>query len=69
MSVYKKIIKGDIMYTTEFFEYLNSLTDFTVYQYACEAWDSMTDKERFNCTPEMMDAYIKDTYLAVSEME
>lgn len=57
------------MFTTEFLEYLNSLTDLTDYQYACEAWDSMTNEEQFNCTPEKMDAYIKDTYLAVSEME
>ena len=57
------------MYTTEFLEYLKNLTDFTDYWYACEVWDSMTSEEQFNCTPEKMDAYIKDTYLAVSEME
>ena len=57
------------MYTTEFMEYLNSLTDLTDYKYACEAWDSMTDSEKFHCMPEKMDAYIKDTYFAVSEME
>ena len=57
------------MYTTEFLEYLNSLTDLTGYQYACEVWDSMTDSEKFRCTPERMDAYIQDTYIAVSEME
>lgn len=57
------------MYTTEFIEYLQNLTDFTDYHYACEAWDSMIDSEKFRCTPEKMDAYIQDTYLAVSEME
>ena len=53
----------------EFEEYLNTLTDFTDFQYACEAWDSMTNAEQKKCTPEDMNAYIKDTYEAVLEME
>lgn len=57
------------MQKAEFDTYLSSLTDLTDYRYAREAWDSMTDSEKFRCTPEKMDAYIKDTYLAVSEME
>lgn len=59
------------MNNSEFFYYLVDVRqkDFTAYQYACEIWDSMTDSEKLKCTPEKMDAYIKDTYLAVSEME
>ena len=57
------------MNTMDLYEYLNSLTDLTDYHYACEVWDSMTKTEQLNCTPEKMDAYIKDTYIAVSEME
>jgi hypothetical protein len=29
----------------------------------------MTDIEKERCTPKMMDGYIADTYVAVSEME
>ena len=53
----------------EFDEYLDTLTDFTDSQYAWEAWESMTKIEKEKCTPEDMNAYIEDTYLAVSEME
>lgn len=57
------------MTTREFDEYLDALTDFTDSQYACEAWHSMTEIEKEKCTSEQMNAYIEDTYLAVSEME
>jgi hypothetical protein len=57
------------MTSKEFEQYLNDLTDLTDYQYACETWDSMTDIEKERCTPKMMDGYIADTYVAVSEME
>lgn len=57
------------MSRTEFEEYLNKLYNPTDYQYACEAWHSMTKLEQLKCTPSIMDGYIKDTYLAVSEME
>lgn len=58
-----------MMFDTEFDEYLSKLIGLRDFQYACEAWDSMTKAERLKCTPEIMDEYIKDTYLAVSEME
>lgn len=62
-------IEVAVVNTMDLYEYLNSLTDLTDYHYACEVWDSMTKTEQLNCTPEKMDAYIKDTYIAVSEME
>lgn len=56
----------------EFNEYLDSLQNRVGWldcQYACEVWGSMTETEKKECTPEKMNAYIEDTYLAVSEME
>jgi hypothetical protein len=56
----------------EFNEYLDALQNRVGWldcQYACEVWDSMTETEKKECTPERMNAYIEDTYLAVSEME
>lgn len=56
----------------EFNGYLDSLQNRVGWldcQYAWETWNSMTETEKKECTPEKMDAYIADIYLAVSEME
>ena len=43
--------------------------DFEDNQLAWEVWYSMTEEERDRCTPERMNNYIADTYLAIAEME
>lgn len=45
------------------------IRDLRDYWYACEIWTTMTEEERAACTPEQMDKYIADTYLAIEEME
>lgn len=53
----------------EFSEFVKTLYDFEDYQYACECWDSLTDKEKEKCTVEDVLRDIQGTYEAISEME
>ena len=57
------------MTQNEFSKFLDTLTDITDVQYACECWDSLTDKERAEHTANDVLADIQGTYEAVAEME
>ena len=57
------------MTQNEFDKFLKTLYDTTDVQYACECWDSLTDKERAEHTVNDVLADIRGTYEAVAEME
>lgn len=53
----------------EFNQFLNTLTDITDVQYACECWHSLTDEEKMKCTANDILVDIQCTYKAKEEME
>ena len=57
------------MTQNEFSEFLETLTDITDIQYACECWASLTDKEKVEHTVNDILADIQGTYEALAEME
>ena len=57
------------MTQNEFIEFLDTLTDTTDIQYACECWNSLTDKEKNEHTVNDILADIQGTYKALAETE